>query len=85
MNNFNNSNNNNSQFSFLDMLNILSFCVGMMNLEQNLTQNDKQELETEFNEKMNSLLKEIHAHLQNQDEKIDTILKYLEEKDNGSR
>lgn len=81
MNNFN----NNNQLSFLDILNVLSFYVGMMNLEQNLTQNDKQELEDELNKKMNFLLEEVHKHLKQQDEKIDTILTYLEGKNNDSR
>ena len=82
MSNYNNNNNN--QFTFLDILNVLSFCVGMMNLEQNLTQNDKQELEEELNKKMNFLLQEVHNHLQKQDDKIDTILAYLEEKKNDN-
>ena len=37
--------NNGRQLEFLDALNIASFCIGLMNLDQNLTQNDKQELE----------------------------------------
>lgn len=72
--------NNNSQFSFLDILDILSFYVGMLNLKQNLTQNDKQEIETQFNEKLNFLLNEIHIHLRQQDERIDKILSLLEKK-----
>ena len=80
--NFNN--NNNSQFSFLDILNIMSFYVGMLNLEQNLTQNDKQELETQLNDKINMLLNEIHTHLEKQDSKIDSILAYLEEQHNDN-
>ena len=66
-----------NQLGFLDMLNIASFCLGLMNLEQNLTQNDKQELEQELNTQLSSLLNEIHSHLQEQDEKIDAIMKHL--------
>ena len=77
--------NNNNQLQFLDLLNIASFCIGLMNLDQNLTQNDKQELEEELNSKIRLLLDEIHQHLQNQDEKIDLILHKLEELTNDSR
>lgn len=65
---------NNGGLGFLDTLNIMSFIVGMMNLEQNLTQNDKQEIENQFSTKVDQLLKEIHEHLQQQDAKIDAIM-----------
>ena len=71
---------NNNQFTFLDTLNVLSFYVGMLNLEQNLTQNDKQEIENTFTQQLNAVLVEIHNHLEQQDEKINMILKRLEEK-----
>lgn len=70
--------NNNQQFEFLDLLNIASFCIGLMNLNSNLTQNDKQELEEQINRSVQSLLKEIHVHLQAQDAKLDLIMKKLE-------
>ena len=37
-----------------------------------------QKLEEHFNDKLNILLEEIHSHLQEQDNKIDKILKKLE-------
>ena len=70
--------NNNNQLEFLDMLNIASFCIGLMNLNSNLTQNDKQELEEQLNKSVQKLLQEIHTHLEQQDKKIDLILKKLE-------
>ena len=69
--------NNNGGLGPLDALNVMSFIIGMMNLEQNMTQNDKQELESQFNTKVDQLLKEIHAHLQEQDNKIDIIMKKM--------
>lgn len=72
-----NGNNNNGGLGPLDALNVMSFIIGMMNLEQNMTQNDKQELESQFNTKVDQLLKEIHAHLQEQDNKIDIIMKKM--------
>jgi len=79
-----NNNNLNSQLQFMDLLNIASFCLGIMNLNQNLTQNDKQELEEELNKKINSLLEEIHSHLTAQDEKINRILALMEAKNSDS-
>lgn len=72
----------NGEFTFLDMISLTSFMVGMMNLNENLTQGDKQELMGEFSEKADYLLREIHSHLEEQDNKIDTI---LEELKNDSR
>lgn len=62
------------QFTFLDIVSILSFFIGLMNLEQNLTQGDKQELQEDLSNKADLLLTEIHTHLQQQDDKLDKIL-----------
>lgn len=69
--------NNSQQLEFLDILNVMSFCLGVMNLNQNMTQNDKQELEQELNTKITQLLDEIHGHLATQDEKIAKIMEAL--------
>lgn len=73
-----------SQLQFLDLLNIASFCIGLMNLDQNLTQNDKQELEEQLNTNIQLLLNEIHMHLAQQDKKMDLILQRLEGFQNDS-
>lgn len=64
--------------SFLDSLNVLSFIIGIMNLNENMTQGDKQELMENLSKQTQTVLTEIHSHLQRQDEKIDEILKRLE-------
>lgn len=51
----------------MDMVNLISLMVGLMNLEENLTQNDKQDL-----------LTEMHAHLQDQDAKLNKILSLID-------
>ena len=71
----------NGEFTFLDILSIMSFMIGTMNLNENLTQGDKQDLLQEFSTKADLLLKEIHSHLQEQDDKLD---KLLEERSNDS-
>lgn len=65
------------QLSLLDLLNIASFIIGLQNLEENLTQGDKQDLQKDFTEKTNLLLDEMHRHLKEQDLKIDTIIALL--------
>lgn len=69
---------NNQQLSLLDILNILSFIIGLLNLNENLTQGDKQDLMKALDNKTSLMLDEIHQHLQEQDVGIKTILKKLE-------
>ena len=64
----------NRQYDLLDVLNILSFVIGILNYNENLTQNDKQELLEELDNQTTTLLEEIHAHLKEQDIKIEEIL-----------
>ena len=66
-----------SQLSFIDIISIASFLVSIENLEENLTQSDKQDLQNELSDKADLLLNEIHKHLEEQDEKIDEILRRL--------
>ena len=70
--------NENQQFDFLDLLNLLSFIIGIINLNENLTQNDKQDLMKTLDKETNLLLEEVHSHLKSQDEKLDIIMKRLE-------
>ena len=67
----------------MDLINIMSFLIGVMNLDENLTQGDKQDLIEEFNNKANYLLNEIHQHLERQDKKMDEILTILRGDQNG--
>ena len=71
----------NGEFTFLDTLSILSFCIGMMNLNENLTQGDKQDLQKQLSEKTELLLNEIHSHLKEQDKKLDKIMEVVSKDD----
>lgn len=71
--------NNNEQLSLLDILNILSFIIGVLNYNENLTQGDKQELMQELDNKISLVLDEVHKHLEVQDKQLSTIIKRLEE------
>lgn len=74
----------NGELTFLDMIGLLSFYIGTLNLEENLTQSDKQELLEDFSQEINRLLSEIHQHLAIQDDKIDKILEILSNDSRGS-
>lgn len=67
----------NGKQNFFDVLNLMSFVIGLMNLNENLTQGDKQDIMKNLSEKSDTILKEIHSHLENQDEKINKIIEIL--------
>ena len=67
------------QFTFLDTIGMLSFVISMINYGENITQSDKQDLQQDLTDKINLVLKEMHEHLQMQDEKINKILEELGE------
>lgn len=68
----------NGQLEFLDILNIMSFCIALMNLDENISQGD-------LADSADRLLNEIHGHLQQQDDKLDIILSRLEKIDGIKR
>lgn len=69
--------NNNGQLDFLDLISIMSFCIAVMNLDENISQGD-------LADSADKLLNEIHGHLEQQDIKLDLIIKRLEDIENGS-
>lgn len=68
--------NENEQLSFIDLLSIMSFLIGVMNLDLNVTAED-------IDSQTQTLLNEIHAHLEIQDNKLDNIIERLEKLENG--
>ena len=63
--------NEREQLSFIDLLSILSFCIGLMNLDINITQED-------VDNQTQTILNELHGHLEMQDNKLDNIIRRLE-------
>ena len=68
--------NEKEQLSFIDLLSIMSFCIGVMNLELNVTAED-------IDSQTQTLLNEIHGHLELQDQKLDNLVERLEKLENG--
>lgn len=61
----------------LDALNIVSFIIGYLNYQENLTQTDKQDIMHAFDKQTKTLLNDINNHLVNQDIKINKIMEVL--------
>lgn len=67
----------NGQWTFLDMLSLCSFMISLINLNENFTQSDKQDLQSDLSKQTEVLLQEIHSHLKEQDKKLDFLLKEI--------
>lgn len=67
----------NGQFTFLDILNIISFWVGLQNLELNIGQQDLDNQTQELDKRLKAVVDDIHQHLKDQDVKIDKIIEVL--------
>ena len=80
--------NDEGQLNFIDLLSVLSFYIGLLNLDMNITQNDMAEqtsdIDRRVNEHLHEVLDEIHAHLEIQDIKLAEIQKQLEVLKNDS-
>lgn len=68
---------NTRQYDFIDILSILSFLISLQNLDENLSQSDKADLQGDLAEKADMLLSEIHAHLEKQDRYLQEIKEIL--------
>ena len=80
--------NEDGQLNFIDLLSVMSFYIGLLNLDMNITQNDMEkqtaDIDKRVNEHLHAVLNEIHTHLQDQDIKLSEIQKQLEEMKNDS-
>lgn len=74
------------ELTFLDLVALMSFFIGVLNLDANITQTDMQDqtqdLDARFSAATRAALAEIHYHLQEQDHKIDQILEALKNENN---
>ena len=70
-----NGSGNKGEFTIVDIISLLSFLIGIENLNANLTQNDKAVLQSDLAKRSDDMLKEIHQHLETQDRKLDLILR----------
>lgn len=64
---------------FQNNLNIASFILGLMNYEENLTQNDKSEILQNSQNVSDKVIERIEQHLKIQDKKIDELINKINE------
>lgn len=69
------------QLTFLDSLAIISFCVGLQNLDLNISQENLDSQTQELDARLHRVIDDIHSHLSVQDAKLNLILNRLEEID----
>lgn len=62
----------NRKSNIFDAMTVVGFLIGLANYEENITQSDLQDM-------MKCMLKNVHEHLKEQDNKIDNILELLKE------
>ena len=66
------------ELTFIDLLSIISFCVGLQNLDLNLAQEDLDRQTQELDSRLRTVVDDIHGHLSVQDTKLNLILNKLE-------
>ena len=72
----------NGEWTFLDILTVMSFFIGVQNLDLNIAQEDLDNQTQEFDKKLRTVVDDIHQHLKDQDRKIDEILRRMDNANN---
>ena len=62
-----------SEFNSLDMLNILSFWIAILNLEQNIEQSKDQDIHKANDKQQKEMLQELHNEFEAQNERLSLI------------
>ena len=70
------------EWTFLDLITLISFFVGLQNLDMNITQEDMQHATEKLDKALRKEVEDIHRHLEIQDQLITTILEKLGGVDN---
>ena len=66
------------EWTFIDIISIISFCVGLQNLDLNITEQDITNQTQDLDRRLREVVDDIHKHLQMQDDKIDKILERID-------
>ena len=69
---------NNGEWTFLDVITLIGFCVGLQNLDLNISQENLDNQTQELDAKLHQVVNDIHQHLAIQDEKINRILEVID-------
>lgn len=71
-----------SQVDILDVLSVLSFLIGVENLEYNISQDDMQKATERLDTALREEVRQIHEHLNEQDLKLNYITSMIREMQN---
>ena len=65
--------------NMLDAITVISFLVGLQNLDLNITQEDMQNTTNTLDKALREQVKDIHEHLSVQDAKLNALLEMVKE------
>ena len=65
------------EWDFLDIITLISFCIGLQNLDLNIAQEDLDNQTQKLDEALRKNVDDIHEHLAVQDSKLNLILESL--------
>lgn len=68
----------NGEWTFFDIITLISFIIGLENLDLNISQDDLQKETEKLDKAMRENVEEIHRHLEVQDRKLNQILEKLD-------
>ena len=63
------------EWTFLDLVTLISFVIGLQNLELNIGQDNLDNQTKELDRRLKEVVDNIHLHLQGQDAKLEELLK----------
>ena len=67
----------NGEWTFLDIISLIGFCVGLQNLDLNISQENLDNQTQELDRRLREVVDDIHQHLKTQDDKIDRVLEEM--------
>lgn len=69
------------EWTFIDIISLIGFCVGLQNLDLNISQENLDNQTQELDKRLREVVDDIHQHLAMQDSKIDRLLEGIYGKD----
>lgn len=75
----------NKSFDFLDLINILSFWIAVMNLEQNIEQSKEKNINKANEKQQKEILDNIHKQFEKQNQLLYSLEKKIDELLKGGR
>ena len=66
-----------NELTFIDLISIISFLVGLENLDLNISQDDMDAQTRELDKRLREQISDIHSHLSVQDTKLNIILERI--------